>query len=514
MENDQNSNNSINIKGMKLDEGISREEKIISEDENHPLLEEDNNRNINSKIKEKLLIDKIIDKTNFSKYKISSLFCMIFIFLSYGIELYLFNAIMLPMKEKFKLNNIFLGFINSALFLGTIFGSFFAGNLSKKFGRIKIININLITLTIFHLIMGIWLKIYIFIICRIVIGFSIGILVTLSINIYSEYLTSKNRGLFLMLLWSYGNIAQILQNLIAYFYLPKLENLKIEKYILMLFSFPLITTLICLIFLYDGPRYLILSNNNENLQLAVMILNNMNNNIELTSEEIDQIQIEVKSNLDSSNYILNWTITYLFNDFYLKNTLLLIIILFIASINYEGILIILPLVLKKLNEKLEKTSTEEKLLKGVILNQIIIGFYGTFANLIGGFISDIKIFGRKWSIMIFLLLTLITSIPVSFSILLFHIFSPIQLFSSEILCSLLMTYIVELYNSKIRDTSTGFFFMLDRLFDFISPFVYIKMINLNYQLPFFINASLCFVGAAVVYYLKYETAGKSLDTIN
>ena len=468
-----------------------------------------------SKMLEKVdqfLIDQILDKTAFSKYKIYSLICLFCIFLGSGMEMYIFATIVIPIKEKYQCSEVMIGIITSALYLGIAIGSFFSGYLSEKFGRLLSINASLILHSIFHLMLGMWLNIPDLIIFRIVIGFALGIMVPLSMNIYAEYLSNKNRGLMLMLLWSYNSLAQVIQNLIAFIYIPNFEQDKIEKYILILLGFPLLATIICLILLKDSPRNLILSSKKENLQKAVEILNNLNDNKKLTEEEINQVIDEV-SNSQNIN-ISTARFKDIFSDFYLKASILLIILLLVYAASCEGVLAIIPLTLKKITELHSKKEENKQYPRDIIINQITIGLFGIISGILGGFIGNYQKIGRKNGIIIFIFITLITSIGIPYNQSLLEIFSPLSLFSSGVFGPLVQTYIVEIYPTKLRDISTGTFFMFYRVFDMITPFIYILIFYANYKAPYCVNIILCLLGLFAAYFLPFETVSKSLDNMN
>ena len=58
--------------------------------------------------------------------------------------------------------------------------------------------------------MGIWLYVPLFIICEILIGFALGIIIPIFLNILGEYLPDKYRGLLLMVAWSFFGIGELI----------------------------------------------------------------------------------------------------------------------------------------------------------------------------------------------------------------------------------------------------------------------------------------------------------------
>ena len=466
-----------------------------------------------------LYLDDIINKTPISnKYIIFISLYMSFMFITYGIELGLMNTIIIPVQKKFNLSNFLLETSISFIFLGICTGSSIAGILTEKMGRIFLINFLFIILSITHLIMSIFLYFTVFIVCRLVIGFCLGIILPISLNICGEYLSNKYRCLLLMCMWSFLEIGEIILNLFALAIIPNLEIKNLNDYLCLLLLFPIIATLSSISFLKDSPRNMILSNE-KNINEVFEILNSMNGK-ELTEMEINCIIKETK--ILKKKISNTGSYKDMFNKKYINTSCLLISILFIYACDCYGIHIITSITLKNLeikenqplnkfhkkifNNKIEKTNYD------IIINQIIISVIGTILNAIGGLIGEIKNLGRKGAMIIFIILTAFCIIFIPIKLTYFEFFSPLSLGFAGIFGDIATDYSVELYPTSLRDISTSLLFMTYNISCFISQFIFIGLFNINYWFPFIFGTVITLIGVPLIYFLPYEVVGKSLDT--
>ena len=488
--------------------------------ENNNEIKEDNpallNINEDEMNEKQLLIDKILEKTTFSKYRIFIMICMIFMFIANGMEMCLFSLIILPFQNYFELNekSILLEISSSSLFLGVAIGSGIAGYIIDFFGRIFTIKISSILMTVSHLIMSLLLYLPIFNICRCLIGLSLGIIIPILINIYGEYLPSKYRGFLLMVAWSFFGFGWLIMNILALLIMPELEKEKIQKFLLILFFFPLFASISCIFLLNDSPRNLLLSNNLNDISIATNILGDINSEL-LNDSEKKQLLDELKKsnkneneNEEKKNFFKE-----MFSSNYKKTTILILLLFFILAYNGYGISVISSLVLeilfKKENEnKSEKKSTSNR---SLIINQIMLSVGEVCSNIIGGFIGEWKKLGRKGTIILFIILGLIFILPSIFKSILFEIFSPISSGCTTIYVNLAMDYIVELYPTKIRDKSTSLLYMVYRVSGFLSQFISIGTFKIVYFLPYIIYVIICILSIIFTWLLPYEVAGISMD---
>ena len=149
--------------------------------------------------------------------------------------------------------------------------------------------------------------------------------------------------------------------------------------------------------------------------------------------------------------------------------------------------------------------------KDIIKNQIYIAFFDLLGSFVGGCLAEIKSIGRKGVIWIFMLLSAITLIPSCFSVTLFNIFFTVSITFSAIYGDMLITYISEIFPTKLRDISSSFFLTSHRISGFISQFLFLALFKINYKLPFFFGSLLNIIGVMTIFMLPYESIGKPLD---
>ena len=129
----------------------------------------------------------------------------------------------------------------------------------------------------------------------------------------------------------------------------------------------------------------------------------------------------------------------------------------------------------------------------------------------GGSLAEIKFIGRKGVIWIFMLLSAVTLIPSCYNVTLYNIFFTISITSGAIYGDMLITYISEIFPTKLRDISSSFFLTSHRISGFLSQFLFLGLFKINYKMPFFFGSLLNIVGVMTIFMLPYESIGKPLD---
>ena len=99
--------------------------------------------------------------------------------------------------------------------------------------------------------------------------------------------------------------------------------------------------------------------------------------------------------------------------------------------------------------------------------------------------AEIRIIGRKGVIWIFILVSAVTLIPSCYWVTSFNIFFTISITSSAIYGDMLITYISEIFPTKLIDVSSSFFLTSHRISGFFSQFLFLALFKINYKLPFF-----------------------------
>ena len=438
------------------------------------------------------LYEQIMEKSTFTKNRIKIMICMIFVFIADGMEMTVFNFIIKPYGEYFNLEetDVEIQVTASSLFFGIIIGSAIAGLVTKKFGRLLTVNCSNLIFFISHLIMGIWINIPVFIIFRIVSGLALGIIVPIFMNIFGEY-----------------------TNIIGLGVMPELQQDKLKMFVLILTIFPFLGFISCIFLLNDSPRGLLLSKNIRDNRTSIQALNEINQK-ELNSEQEEKLRDEVKTaEIINESYSFKHIIKEMFEPELKKTTILIILIFICLGYNAFGIYSISSYFLDYLDEvENGKKEGEERETpaRDIIINQIMFGVAEFASNYVGGFVGEIRKLGRKGGIMIFTILAGILIIVGLFKKILFEVTSPISSGFNTIYVNLAMDYVVEIYPTKIRDTSTSLLFMIYRISCFLSNYISLGTYEIHKFIPYIIFAISTVLICFFTWGLPYEMVAKEM----
>ena len=478
-------------------------------------IESSSSKDTNEKI-----IDKIIENGYFTKYPIFITISIFITFIANGFVVNIFNLIIIPAKQYFKASDFIIEIMAGILFIGLALGSGLASILSEKYGRAKIIKLFSGVMCITYLISTIFFNLYIFLFSRIILGLCVGIIEPLIFNTFGEYLPIKFRGFLLMNSWFFYTLAVFLENIIALKIMPYLESEFLQRYLLVINIFFILNFIVNYFILNDSPRNLIIKSIQEKnfyereskIQEALKILNSMN---KIPLSKIDEQKlISQLYNLSSNKSKTNSSFKELFSQKYLRTTYIGIFIFFVYSCGYFGFYIISTLTLEILNKKENEKIVEninKNSNKDILISQIYIAFFDLLGSFVGGFLAEIRSIGRKGVIWIFMLLNAITLIPSCINVSLYNIFFTVSITSSAIYGDMLITYISEIFPTKLRDISSSFFLTSHRISGFLSQFLFLGLFKINYKLPFIFGSLLNILGLITIFRLPYESIGRPLD---
>ena len=480
----------------------SKEKNILSRDDEQKEKEEEEK------------YEKIMDKATFSRNRTRIMITMVFLFIADGMEMSEFNFIIKPFGDYFLLeeSDVLIQVASSSLYLGIAFGSGIASFLTKKFGRIKTINVSNTIWAISHLLHGVFLNMPLYIICRSIIGFTLGVIIPIYMNIFGEYCPPKYRGFLLMVCWAIFGFGQLALSVIGLLVMPELQPSRLQAFILILSIFAILSCIICFIFLKDSPRGILLSKKTWDRSKLSILMEEVNK-IDTNENQENKLQMDPENGNDlKESYSLKQIIIDMFSPDLKKTTILLIFMFIIIGYNAFGMFTVASYFLDYLAEKENDSNSNETkdTAKDIIVNQIFLAASTIVANLVGGFFGEIKKLGRKGGIIVFAILASIVTIIGIFSKILFEITSPISMGCTHIFVNLIMDYTVEIYPTKIRDTSTSLLFMIYRISSFIFNFIGIGLYKANVYIPYIIFSIFSILLFVFTLSLPYEMAGKSM----
>lgn len=207
---------------------------------------------------DEITIDDLMNKIGFNKYHYIIFIIVILSLISDGVELYLIYLIAPVLSYINNYPDSFISGVTSILFLGMAIGSISTGLITKcLLGRKNAVLFFITLITLFGTFCVSFNNIYWFVICRFIVGISIGYLFNI-VNAFCEILPQKNRDFII------GSIYFAIKLGIIYFififYIFSLRNDIIHSYklIVIISSIPMIICWI-LAFLYfeESPRILL-----------------------------------------------------------------------------------------------------------------------------------------------------------------------------------------------------------------------------------------------------------------
>lgn len=462
----------------------------------------ENYNNINSNRN----VNLIVGLYGFGKITLLLLLSISFGIIADGIEMTLMGLFVIPITKYYSLNEFEIQVISSILFLGVALGSYVSSYMVHFLFRKKTLHYGYILLLSSHIILSFSFHYYLFAIARFLIGVALGIIIPVSLNLLSEFLPGNSRALVLTGIWAFFSLGQGLQASIMLIGMPNLETSKMKYVLFSLTIFILIAFVLNDKFGIESPKHLILK---EQYEEGFKVLNEMllsKNEEELTYDEKEAIIQENKSlsNCLSKSKI---DIENLFSEHMYTTTLFTILLMFILSFLFYGILLISTLTMRKLNIY----ETNNTNYSQIIINQIIVAFCSMPGNIIGGILCEIKKIGRRKTIC----LGFIISTLCSFSIIIFRsqytILYSMYLFFVNISFNVCLTYVVEIYPTQLRDTSSGFLFACLRISGFFSQYLYLAFHIWHYMLPYYFSGIISALAIVITIKLPYDPSNQEFD---
>jgi putative MFS transporter len=480
--------------------------KLLMENTQNSNNEDNHNRSYNTVPKKKLpLIDEFINTAGYSfiHYQIMLLTC--FILFIDGLHMTLLQSIFVPFQNLHELSNFQMSAIASTMFLSVAAGSLLSGKTNLVGVRKKAIVNFTFLIFICNLLLGVFLNIYVFVFLRLVIGISIGILMPLINNLLCEFLPIQNRSFFMVSTGVSFSIGAIFLNCLMLIITPNFEKDKLWL-IFIISSFPIgVFGFIIMKYLKESPRWLIINNHlNEGFKLLEEMCK-----IQITEEQRQVIISEIHQ---GSNKNVKRELKYAFEPKYYRITLILMFIWIINSFLVYGGTSVLSLTLKELEKmKGENLSENKKTPINIIKNQMMIYIIGLPGSIVSGFMTELKIFGRKMTIFWgFLLVTLFCFIGL-FNLDKFSIFFGLSGFFISLCFSASNSYSCEVYPTKIRDIAIGFLYFCTRCAGFLAQFLAMLLFQINYLGQYYATVVIGIVSCVITLMLPYDTLGRPLD---
>ena len=377
-------------------------------------------------------------------------------------------------------------------------GASLVGILCKNFGRIVTLNLTLLIYvfsTVFCSIFFSPLKFYPIFFLRCFGNISIGIFNIVVLNLMSEFLPVKNRSLVLMINSGFYNVGNLFTILLDNYMLDlNWFNSKNWKIINLITVIPGIISLIIIFFWgSESPLYLL---NKNNINQGFIVIEYMSKRI-LSDEEKIKILDSIKI---KKQYKLKSEYKELFQNEYKFLTISTLLICSICFLNMIGITYLIPKTLIDYKKEIYNISYNIQIL--------IYGIIQLPNGIIGGFMTESKLFGRKNTILVSALGCFFFYFLSVIYIKYVAIYAGMIMLFNSICYGCSFMYVTEVFPTNLRDLAQSFIQMFSFLLGSFSPLL-VGAFNHNFNYVFLGFSNLVIVFLA--FYLPVDTFLRPLD---
>jgi len=449
--------------------------------------------------------DDLLNKQDMSLLQIKALIGSCLIYLIEGLHVSLTGLLFIPIIRNYNLSQLRGCLISSSLMLFMAFGSLLSGFLTTKFVRKKLIIFSLLTIS-FGSILSVINSWIILLLCRSIIGLSLGIAIPIITNNLSEVLPLKLRSFWLIFVSSFFSLGAIIS--------CQLIKLNINKLGILFSTISIPSSVVLIIFnkfYNENPRYLVLIGKNDQAYHIIekyLLLDHH----KLSSYEKIQISKSIDRGVNKEVKITG-KFKFIFRR-YGNMTLHLCLIWMLYSmiinggvfslfVSFANNAIFIP---NEFDINLEK-------MNGLFF--IIQLFYTFFAvsTVISGIFTEIKWCGRKYTIFFGFLMSTIAS----FHVLLFRAKSkPFYFFATcliNISFNAINSYTIEIYPTRVRDFAVGYLLFISKIIGFLSNILAILINYRNKKWMLYLNSIIGVLGLIFTLMLPFDTYQRKLDDI-
>jgi len=400
--------------------------------------------------------------------------------------------VMVALAKDWNLPPNQLGFIGSAGLAGMIFGAIISGIVADYWGRKRVFQITLLIFSITTLLCALAWNVLSLVIFRFLVGVGLGGELPVVSSLLSEFIPSKHRGRFLVLLESFWAYGWLIAAIVAFLFIPKFG----WRVAFVIATIPAFYIWIIRRKLPESPRWYAAKKRTAEAEAVIKAM-------ELETERLTKAPLppvkeyEIRG-MDSA---MLFSFTELWKPEYRKQTITLWILWFGLVFGYYGIFVWLPTLLVKAGYSM--------------VNSFFYVIIITLAQIPGYFSAAYLVdrIGRKPVIVVYLLMSALAA----------YLFGQASNTMTILLWAILMsffnlgawgavyTYTPESYPTRARTTGAGSAAAFGRVGGFIAPLV------VGFLLPSFgrtgvllLNALLMAIAAASVAILGVETKNKIL----
>jgi MFS family permease len=452
---------------------------------------------------EKILYDAILEEYGYGWEIWKVILGVVCIFITDSYFEAFFPAMVTSYESMFNLSQNQISLIGFAYYICKMTGCLSTGFMIRKSSREKYLKTSLFILLISNILLSFTNKLWMLFSVRILSALISGFLEVLGTNFLCEFLPIYLRSFTLNSTYIGWALAPISLNFIMLHTMPNLEPSGIQithKY----FSFIILICFIyVLIFVTDSPRNLIL---NDCYESAFKILQKMKaNDLNYFTKEIkNQIIREIKGGVnDQSKHHFSYFEIFTKKNYFIF-TMCVGFIVFETDALLQGGKLINNLVLEKINE--EKKINDYH---SILVENIWINCLDTISCIFYGFLTELKIFGRKKTILIGLVFMGLAILPGLFY---YKMVAPgFVIFFFCNVSNVTFTYASEFYPTRIRDTALGWMNFFGHAGAASSQYLLVLPMKIHWKCTLITMIIMSFLCILVFRLNPYETHGKPID---
>ncbi|HIU63541.1 MAG TPA: MFS transporter [Candidatus Avacidaminococcus intestinavium] len=404
-------------------------------------------------------------------------------------------AFVLPvLGQEWNLSTGQMGMIGSSGLIGMAIGAIVSGTLAEKVGRKRVFEL---TLLLYSLATGLCALAWSYealLVFRFFVGFGLGGELPVAVTLVSEYVPSKVRGRFIVLLESFWGIGWIVAACIAYLFIPIYG----WHWAFIIGALPAFYVFVIRRGVPESVRYLL---SKGKYSEAERIVSELENKIEGTLDEtkLSRQSAEIINHTQSVSFSNLWSTKYL------QRTIMLWVAWFGIVFSYYGVFTWLPTLVYKQGFSFLQT-----------FEYVLIM---TLAQLPGYFTAAwlVETWGRKYTLFWFLLGTALSGWLFGQALAVEEIilWGSLMSFFNLGAWGVLYTYTPELYPTFIRAYGSGWAAGFGRLGGVLAPLSVGIMLEKAYSVTevFYLFALVLVLTAIVIMLLGPETKHKNLEEI-
>ena len=467
---------------------------------------------------EELSIDQIINEIKVGKFHYKLLLMQYFITFQEVSQCALPGIILISISNEFSLTKTEISIYGTFEYMGFFLGSLLTGKINDTLGRRNGILIFQI-IWMFSIFLSILSQnIYFFMISRCITSLSFMVVLLSGYSLISEIWPQKSRGIVLNFLAFIVVLSYILIALLARILTDDLKTVNWRTLFLIFLIILAVSFFLNLSILEESPRYDLFIGKRENAFKTIekMAFENMQQTEFLKDGRKEQLELWVNNfkiklvqtlQNDENSKKKDFFSSYrqLFQGSYKKITIITFILWIVISSNSFGLEFILPTVLSKVSDDLDKNP----LIMLAFINGLVLPFMLPVIIMV-----EHKSFGRKKTLSIVFFMMGIGGFFTFFRFFPGPIFW-IFIFKLSVQCSFMLIYLftTELYPTSMRTHALGDSSAISRIGVMVIIWIVVFLSDFGTFSPFLLFGCLGFLACYILNLLPYETLNENIDRI-